>query len=352
MTRLCFQATVMVALYAVLVSGVASAQSAPISEEQVAQVRRVLSDVSHEQTPPTSRFYFRSNEWRQDVLVPHLRALGGALVGVGGDQLYTMAAQAGSELIISTDFDRRIAWLHRLYGPLLISAATPAEFVGRFSPSEEQATQALIRRELAADPDVEEMVAHYVQVRAAWFAYLHRVRMNHHRGERVGWLGRQQWYDHVRRLHREGRVMGRTADLTSPQVLPQVGRALREAGVVVRLVYFSNAEQFFVYSPDFIRNMSGLPTDERTQVVRTIRNRVVLPAEGGRWHFMVHQFADFIERMQSGHYPRSFAMVADLVAAGPPHRGRYGISTMNTSTPRTLLERAARAASPPAPPSP
>ena len=107
-------------------------------------------------------------------------------------------------------------------------------------------------------------------------------------------------------------------------------------------VYFSNAEQFFTYGDDFQTNMRSLPTDERTQVVRTVRNRHVLPAEAGRWHFMVHQFDDFVSRIESGFYPRSFGLVADLLAAGPPHRGHAGISTMDSTTPRTMAERSAR----------
>ena len=88
--------------------------------------------------------------------------------------------------------------------------------------------------------------------------------------------------------------------------------------------------------------MRSLPTDARTQVIRTVRNRHILPAEGGRWHFMVHEFADFVSRIESGFYPRSFGLLADLLAAGAPYRGHEGISTMTSSTPRSMAERLAR----------
>jgi len=320
----------------------AQAQPAVVTADQLSSVRSGLEPVPYEDTPRTQQFYYRSNEWRQDLLLPHLQGLGGAVIGVGSDQLYTMCAMADCGLIVSSDFDARIAWLHRMYTPMLQAAATPEEFVALLSDESAQATRELVARSLAADPDVERMLAHFDSQRAAWRAYLGRVMRNRWEGSATGWLGRADWYNHIRTLHAEGRVVGRTADLTSPAVFEQVGRVLSEAGVLVRLVYFSNAEQFFTYGDGFKANMRSLPTDERTQVVRTVRNRHVLPAESGRWHFMVHQFDDFVARIESGFYPRSFGLVADLLAAGPPHRGHDGISTMDSTTPRAMAERSAR----------
>ncbi|MGB0680508.1 MAG: SUMF1/EgtB/PvdO family nonheme iron enzyme, partial [Polyangiales bacterium] len=72
-----------------------------------AQLSAALSAVAHEQTPATTRFYYKSNEWRHDLLRRDLQGRGGALIAVAADPSYTLAAMAGSSLIAIIDFDRR-----------------------------------------------------------------------------------------------------------------------------------------------------------------------------------------------------------------------------------------------------
>jgi hypothetical protein len=108
--------------------------------------------------------------------------------------------------------------------------------------------------------------------------------------------------------------------------------------LTVRVVYLSNAEQFFDYTPEFIRNMRSLPVDDRSVLLRTDRSRKLKRAPGGRWHYVVHDFRDFLERIETGAYPRSFALIADLIAAGPPALGETGVSTINRHIPRRMLQ--------------
>src|SRR5262249_27032643 len=109
-------------------------------------------------------------------------------------------------------------------------------------------------------------------------------------------------------------------------------------GWTVGLLYFSNAEQFFYYTPDFVRNMNALPFADRAMVVRTIHHRRISNAPDDDWHYMVEEAGDFLERLETGFYKRSFALIADLLAAGAPFLGQEGISTMGLDTPRALLE--------------
>src|SRR5262249_6291026 len=104
-----------------------------------------LASLPQEQPPPTPRFYFRSNEWRQDLLRPHLEGLGGVLIGVGSDQNYTMAAMAKSSVLVLIDFDVRVPLVHRLYSVLVPLSATPEELVSRFTDEEAPRTEELIR---------------------------------------------------------------------------------------------------------------------------------------------------------------------------------------------------------------
>ena len=81
--------------------------------------------------------------------------------------------------------------------------------------------------------------------------------------------------------------------------------------------------------------------DERTLAVRTTRQRGLDNARRGRWHYIVQEWQDLMERLHTGAYPRSQVMLGDLIAAGPPHHGDE-ISIMNRELRRRVLERRER----------
>ena len=320
--------------------------AADIRQPLGADARNLVDAIPNEGTPRPRLHYFRSNEWRQDLLRPHLAGLGGAYVGVGSDQNYTMAAMAGSELLLLVDYDPLIPWVHEIYRVLVSASATPDELIARFAQENRAATAQLLREGLAGHRQAEQIARHWERRRDPWFHYLRRVQGLVRDGQPFSWLASQELYEHVRTLHRSGRIVSRNGDVTAERTVRAVGDAARQLGVPVRVVYFSNAEQFFPYSDGFIANMRALPTDERSVVVRTIRHRSIPNAVDGRWHYVVHSFPDFLERLDTGYYRRSFAFVSDLLAAGAPHLGlEAGISTITRETPRAMLEelRQARA---------
>ena len=80
-------------------AGVAGAQLGSATTPLPESAGQTLEAIPHENTEPPEEHYYRSNEWRQDLLREHLAGLGGALIGVGADQNYTLAAMAGSDLV-------------------------------------------------------------------------------------------------------------------------------------------------------------------------------------------------------------------------------------------------------------
>ncbi|MGB0678649.1 MAG: hypothetical protein ACPGUV_03200 [Polyangiales bacterium] len=305
-----------------------------------AKVKARLAEVPSEDLPRSQTFYFRSNEWRQDLLRPHLRGKGGIYLGVGSDQSYTMAAMAGAEFVFLVDFDPRIPLVHRTYGALIRHSPTAAALLHRFDEAKLSQSVALLERELADDPDRARMIKYFRRHRGPWQAYLRRVARGVRHGKPFTWLSGPRLYAYVRTLHQRGRIVSRVGDVTGHETLQAYARVARDLQLPVRTVYFSNAEQFFRYTPQFVANMAALPTDSQSVVVRTIRHARIAKAEDGRWHYMVHAFDDFLERMRTPYYRKSFALVGDLLAAGPPFLGRGGISTMTRDTPRTFLRQA------------
>lgn len=299
-----------------------------------ADIQRDLATIPDEGTPRPARHFPVSNEWRHDLLFPSLHGLGGTYVGVGSDQNYTMAAAAGSDLLLLVDYDPQIPLVHRMYRALISVSETPDALIAHFAPQAAVESERIIARELADDPRAAE-VAQYFRRQRAWFErYLRRMVRARHDGLPVAWIGDAEMYARIRALHRARRIQTFNGDVTAERTLRAIGEVARRAGTTVRVLYFSNAEQFFPYSDAFIRNVDNLPTDERSVVVRTVRHRRLVNPGPHDWHYVVEDMPDFLARLHTGLYRHSFQLVADILAAGPPTMGQNGLSHITAQTPQ------------------
>ncbi len=305
-----------------------------------AEQSRILEGVPSERLEPPGEHYYRSNEWRQDLLREHLSGLGGAFVGVGSDQNYTMAAMAGSEYVFLVDYDPFIPWIHEIYEILVTASETPEAFLARFSEEGERETTEMLRAAFEGRPQGRRMVRHFTSRRESWEGYLTRVSRLERDGRPFSWLADPEMYQYTRRMFQQGRMIYRNGDVTGTTTLAAVADACRRLHTTVRVVYFSNAEQFFENTDQFVANMKALPTDDRSIVLRTIRHRSIEIAEDGRWHYLVHDFPDFLARLDTGVYRRVFSFTVDLLAAGPPHLGSGGISTLTSDVPMAAVQAA------------
>lgn len=300
-----------------------------------ADMQRDIATIPDEGTPRPARHFPVSNEYRHDLLYPHLRGLGGAYVGVGSDQNYTMAAAAGSELLLLVDYDPQIPLVHRMYRALVSVSETPDALIAHFAPEGQAESERIIATELADDPRVAEVVQYYRRQRVWFDRYLRRMARARHEGVPVAWIGDPAMYARIRALHRARRIQTFNGDVTAERTLRTVGDVARRAGTTVHVLYFSNAEQFFPYSDSFIRNMENLPTDARSIVVRTVNHRRLVKPGPRDWHYVVQEMPDFLVRLRTGAYRHSFQLVADILAAGPPTMGADGLSHITAAqTPR------------------
>src|SRR5690606_26301212 len=93
-----------------------------------------------------------------------------------------------------------------------------------------------------------------------------------------------------------GRVRTMGGDLTGARALQTVGKVAADLGVTVRVVYFSNAEEYFKYTPAFTANIKALGGDERSMVLRTIYSSEWEHADQ-LWAYQVQPLADFQARL-------------------------------------------------------
>lgn len=278
-----------------------------LSSELVARLQRIPD----EHTPDPGEHYPVSNEWRHDLWAPALRGLGGIFVGVGPDQCYTLAAMQGASLALLVDFDPNVPLVHRMYEVLVPASESPEALVARFQPGEARATRTLLEGGLEGDPRKDAILRVFDRTQSRWARYARAVRRSSFGGVAGSWLADPQLYAHVRALFRAGRVVARNGDVTGTSTLRDIGRVSQELGEPVRALYFSNAEQFFPYTPDFVENVRGLRIDERSLVLRTFRDRRAEYPARDRWHYVTEPAQGFVERLGAGlHHSRELAMEA------------------------------------------
>lgn len=242
--------------------------------------------------------YIKSNERRHDVWFPYIADLGGAYVGVGSDQNYTVMAAQKAEYALLLDIDPRIADLHYVYEALIEKSETPEELHARFDAKNKDDSIKLLE-EYYADSDPAQRkryLREYKAARETVFRHLRHVLTRDEKDVNTSWLSNPVMYAHVRTMYLNDRVRILAGDLTGPKTMITFGDAVRALGSTVRVLYLSNAEEYFMYNAQYRANIKGMPADERSLVLRTIYNKKWEHADA-LWNYQVQPLTDFQARM-------------------------------------------------------
>ena len=245
--------------------------------------------------------YVMSNESRHDLWFPYIDGVGGAYVGVGSDTNYTLMGYARSEVVFLVDHDPRIVDVHRIYEILIKASADPETLLHHFERDQQEATIALIEAASAGLPAERQrdLVRTYRTTRETLRRYLPKLRVRKRKGCPSTWLSNPSIYEHVRTLYQQGRVRILPGDLRGKTTLPTVIAALRALDMPVRVLYLSNAEQYFAYTKNVRINLGTLPAASGGVVLRTIFQAPWEHADGF-WAYQVQDIEDFQRRLGGG----------------------------------------------------
>jgi hypothetical protein len=176
---------------------------------------------------------------------------------------------------------------------------SPEEFLLRWNPFERKVTLQLLAAAYPDDPELAELQDLLQENADAMGTYLHRVvERIAADGQPGSWLADRALYRYVRRMFQEDRVRIVAGDLLR-EMPGRIAEAQRELGVPLRIVYLSNAEEYFAYNDSFRAAFTTMPFDERSIVLRTVARR--LP-DGSRrvWHYQVEPAAHFVAALAGG----------------------------------------------------
>lgn len=279
--------------------------------------------------------YIQSNETRHDLFFPYIAGIGGAYMGVGSDQNYTMAAKAQAEVMFLMDIDTRVVDLHRMYAVFIPAAESPDALLRRWDAEHRAENEAELEKGLGdlAPLHRQRILRGYRNGRETVFRHLQRVIGRKHNSAASSWLSDPELYAHIRLLYRTGRVRIMVGNLAGEASVGTVAAASRTLGLPVRVVYFSNAEEYFKYGKAFIRSIQALDGDERSMVLRTIYSKDWEHAD--LWAYQVQPLRDFQTRLSDGRNRSRNPMLryANLEGALDLKPDHEGLTTIGFSSP-------------------
>ncbi len=300
------------------------APAAPAPAPGPARLDAALLAAPRDEPPhKVRRHYLWSNERRHDLFFADLRGLGGGYMGVGGDQNYTLAAAAESDVLWLIDLDPAVVHLHRLYAALLPVASEPRDLVALFDKQHRPQVHAAVA---ALYPDAEAQRA-VLEIYHAYRDLLYRHlkdELGRSHGPRGTWLSDLRKYQHMHRLAREHRIVARLGDLTGPSTIQQIAETARKASVPIHAIYLSNAESWFSYGPAFRSNLGALPFDDRSVILRTIKSLLLPYPSGDIWHYTIQRSQHFAQGLTQPAYRSIDVAMVDAVpgkTAGLSHIG-------------------------------
>ncbi|HQP49495.1 MAG TPA: hypothetical protein PKX12_12240 [Spirochaetota bacterium] len=246
------------------------ATAAPAESEQLV----LFSNTPQENLSPTKWDIGNtiiSNEARLELYHPHIKDIGGGYISVGGTQNFILASWANSEWVWLMDFTRRVVAANKIHIAFLKHAENPAAFRELWKKKSYKTVEKILKDEYSQLPE-------YQFIRQTWnvgrqyipwrFGSLDRLVKK--RKYKI-WLNDQDLYQRLRSLAQRGRIMAVRGNLNGPTTVLGVAETAKKMQVPIRIIYFSNAEEYMrTYSPQFRKNFTALPVDEKSKVLRTI----------------------------------------------------------------------------------
>lgn len=268
---------------------------APLSAEAAAAFAAVREDPPPPEIVRNSH-YWVSNEYRHDLFRETISGVGGILLGVGTDQNYLMAGWARSELVVLMDFDSAIPRLHRVYGLAFKVSRTPADFLAFWEADKVKDVADHLRATYGEEKEGDRMVQAWRTAQPLVRARLKKTLRDYQKRGVASFLDDAEQYRHVRDLWRTGRVFALRGDLTASQTMVDLGAAAQKAGLAFRVIYMSNAPQYFDFDAQFRTNVAALPVDEKSWYVHTLTRGKYGYADGF-YHYNVQPGINFRQWM-------------------------------------------------------
>lgn len=272
----------------------------PLTEAQ----RAVLFGSPEDDVPPKrdgilgmheEEHYITGNERTLDLWHEHIADVGGGYLGVGTDQGYLLVDWARSDVAWFVDYDPEVQVVHELYRRFFMGADTPEELLALWGKDGRAAAKALLEAE-TEPARAKQLTLAYDTYRAEIEKRLRKVEQRMRKVELPCYLTDLARYQHLRTMLEEGRIRPMLANLLDDRGVTGIAEAARTLEVPIRVIYLSNAEQYWRrYAPQYRQNIAALPLADDALLLRTLL-RVSIDKD---FHYNVQPARNYVEWLQA-----------------------------------------------------
>lgn len=240
----------------------------------------LFSSVSQEHLQPTKWDVGDTtitNEDRLDLFQNHIKGVGGGYIGVGSSQNLSLAAWAKSRWVWLMDFTRIVVAVNKINIAFIRESKTPAEFRQLWKKNSKKRAHAIIKKYYDSQKDYRFTLASWHKSRPFQQRRFRHDDITTKKHKFSLWLHDKKLYDYIRSLALKGRIMAIRGDLKGKTTVDSISKIATKMGIVLRVIYYSNAEEYFNLDGQFRKNWMNVPVDEKSMIVRTI--------SVDRWHY-------------------------------------------------------------------
>jgi hypothetical protein len=217
--------------------------------------------------------YLFSNERRIELFEPYLTGLGGGYVGVGTDQNLTLAAWAKSDYIWLVDFDDYAVRINRMHIEVLKSCPAYQCFADFWNPANQKQSWTFIEEKFKTEADFADYKPVFQLAMKKYAGVSERLADLEYMSKHFkfqSFHNRPTDYTYLHEMAKSGRIRADRGDLTKNGTMLKIAAVAKEMKLPIRVVYTSNAEEYFRYPEQYRMNILDLPTDDNGYIVRTL----------------------------------------------------------------------------------
>jgi hypothetical protein len=242
--------------------------------------------------------HFKSNENRHDLFKPYIKGIRGAHLGVASDQNYTIMAWAKSEFGWVIDFDAVIQYIHLSHRAFALAAPTGKEFLTYWGDGKKGLAK--LKDTYIDHKEKKTIFKYYKRYRKGMTKYLSGYFKPANLWRKT-WLATPEHYRYIRKMFQENRIRILYGNLYGTSAMRGIGAAAKKAGLTIRSVYLSNAEEWVGYNHNFRQNFISLPFDKKTVLLRTMWRKEFQPRSSDFWQYNVHNGLHYQNFMKTRH---------------------------------------------------
>lgn len=246
----------------------------PYQQEQIIKIEPIPEltdlDISPKNRGLFAEHYPASNERRIDLFMPKIQNLGGGYIGVGTDQNFSFIAKAKSECAFLMDFDEEIVKVNQLHMFFWENSRNYSDFKNFWNPKNKKLTEEFIK-EIGFSKSKIYLDAYKLGLSSNWVpGRLEELEFMHKKFGLVTFSHSDEEFQYIKQLIEKKRILALVGNLLGDKTMNQISQTAKSLNCPIRILYTSNAEEYFSFPESFRSNIKNLFIDDKSLVLRTI----------------------------------------------------------------------------------